>query len=456
MIFAGNSQKSCLNGKICDYRGMIIDFSVKNYRSFINEQRISFVASNYDKSLSENLIDPGLEGREFSRLRLLKGLALYGANAAGKTNVLLALRYLARMVEDSATDLDEGDQTGVEPFSLDSNSTKEPSEFVLRFIVNGVRYHFVLVINQERVLFEALSAFPKGREQIWYERTWDEKRNSYYWVPIRPTNYRPDSSLVKFTRANALYLSTAVKFNDEQLKPIYIWFKEKVRFLRLNADFPPLSPQFTVEKIIENSNRRANITKLLQHADIGILSTKVSERALELSDLPKGIPDALVKQILTSKHYNITLGHRGVEGQEFPISWEEESSGTQKFFALSGPWIDILENGYFAGLDEIESSLHPSMVSALLKLVFSNETNKNGAQLIFTTHNPLLLDTEVMRRDQVWFADKDDEGATHIYPLTDYKPRNEESLVRGYMAGRYGAVPFIPHKLLIETLVSDD
>lgn len=431
---------------------MIIDFSVKNFRSFRSEQSISFVASNYDKSLSENLIDPALEGREFGNLRLLKGIVVYGANAAGKTNVIQALRYLANMVEDSATDLDEGDSTGVEPFALDPHTSSEPSEFVIRFVVDGVRYHLVLVLNKERILFESLSAFPKGREQVWYERNWDDASTQYQWNSAKPTQYRRDTNLVKYTRDNALYLSTAVKFNDEQLKPIYLWFKDKIRFLRLNSEFPTLSPNYTVKQIMKNVNERARITKLLQHADIGILSTRVNERILERSDLPENMPSEFIEQILKSKHFEITFGHRGTEGREFSLEWENESSGTQKFFSLAGPWLDILENGYLAGLDEIESSIHPSMVSALLKLIFSETTNNKGAQLLFTTHNPLLLDTEVIRRDQVWFADKDDEGATHLYPLTDYKPRNKESLVRGYMAGRYGAVPFIPHGLLAESM----
>lgn len=436
---------------------MIIDFSVANFRSFRGEQRISFVASNQYKDLPENLIDPGLEGAEFKNLRLLKGLALYGANAAGKTNVLHALRFLAHMVEDSATDLDEGDPTGVEPFALAKDMGTEPSEFTLRFVVEGVRYHFVLVLNKERVLFESLSAFPKGREQVWYEREWNGETDTYAWSPARPTDYRRDPNRVKYTRANALYLSTAVKFNDEQLKPIYLWFKEKVCFLRLNAHFPPLSPRFTVKRVMEDANDRARITRLLQHADIGILSAKANERELTRGDLPMDMPEAVVEKILeNNKHFEITLGHRGAEGAEFTLPWEEESSGTQQLFALAGPWLDILKNGYFAGLDEIESSMHPSMVSALLKLVFSANANPKGAQLLFTTHNPLLLDTEVMRRDQVWFADKDDEGGTHLYPLTDYKPRNKESLVRGYMSGRYGAIPFIPHGLLAETAIGND
>jgi hypothetical protein len=142
------------------------------------------------------------------------------------------------------------------------------------------------------------------------------------------------------------------------------------------------------------------------------------------------------------------MGHRGADGKEYPLPWEEESSGTQKLFSLAGPWLDILQNGHVAGVDEIESSMHPAMVVALLRLLFDAELNPNNAQIVFTTHNPLLLDPTLLRRDQVWFADKDEEGATHLYPLSDYKPRKGESLVRGYLSGRYGAVPFIPNGLL--------
>lgn len=430
--------------------GMIIDFTVKNFRSLRDEQCLSFVANNRDATMPEALIDPGLAGAEFAKIRLLKGLVLYGANAAGKTNVLKALSYLAHMVEDSATDLDEGDSTATEPFLFDAATPEAPSEFVLRFVVEGVRYHFVLVLNQKRILFESLSAFPRGREQVWYEREWDDEAEAYSWEPSRPTDYKRDPNLVKYTRDNALYLSTAVKFNDEQLKPIYLWFKDKICMLRLNSDFPPLSPSYTAKQLMENPNKRARVTRLLQHADLGILSAKASERQMTRVDLPGDMPEEIVKQIIETKHLEISLGHRGSEGREYALDWTDESSGTQKFFALTGPWLDILENGYIAGLDEIESSMHPLMVRALLNLVFSEETNRKGAQLVFTTHNPLLLDTGLIRRDQVWFADKDDGGGTFLYPLTDYQPRKKESLVRGYMGGRYGAVPFIPGGLLGE------
>lgn len=434
---------------------MIIDFSVKNFRSLREEQKISFVANTRDHSIPEALIDPELAGTEFSKIRLLKSLVIYGANAAGKTNTLKALAFLAQMVENSATDLDEGDPTGVEPFLFEQSSAVKPSEFILRFIVDGVRYHFVLVLSKRRVLYEALFAFPKGRQQVWYERSWDDEMEKYTWEPARPTEYKHDSNLVKYTRGNALYLSTAVKFNDEKLRPIYLWFKDKICMLRLNSDFPPLSPGYTAKQLMEDANKRAQITRLLQHADLGILSAKADQRELTNEDIPDDMPEEIVRQIVSRKHLKISLGHRGSQGREYSLEWENESSGTQKFFALTGPWLDILERGRIAGLDEIESSMHPLMVHALLRLVLSHKTNQKGAQLLFTTHNPLLLDTGLIRRDQVWFADKDDGGRTYLYPLTDYKPRKKESLVRGYLAGRYGAVPFIPEGLLGEAEKSE-
>ena len=425
---------------------MIIDFSVKNFRSFQAEQRLSFVASNYDKDLPGNVIElalPGLEG-----VKLLKALAIYGANAAGKSNVLKAMMFLDYFVESSATGLDEGDPTGVEPFVLCPECPKQPSEFGLRFVVEGIRYHFALVVDRERVLYESLSAFPEGVERVWYERSWNEETATYDWSPHRPTGFKRDPAIVGYTRQNALFLSTAAKWNNAQLAPVYRWFKQRLQFLRLNADFPSLGPDFTGAYMLKGPNERNQVVQLLRHGDFGILSAESRAHDIRREDIPADIPDKMAAELLKKKRLEVVLGHRGAEGQEFPLAWGEESSGTQKLFSLAGPWLEILKHGHVAGIDEIESSMHPAMVVALLRLILDPEQNPKNAQIVFTTHNPLLLDPTLLRRDQVWFADKDDEGATHLYPLSDYKPRKGESLVRGYLAGRYGAVPFIPNGLL--------
>jgi uncharacterized protein len=428
---------------------MLIDFSVKNFRSFRTEQRISFVASNYFKELPDNVFDPKLPG--LTGVKLLKAIGIYGANAAGKTNVLMALSYLDHFVETSATELEEGDGTGVEAFALCPDAPRQPTEFALRFVAEGVRYHFALVLDRTRVLFECLSAFPKGVERVWYQRSWDEDTQTHHWGPERPTGYKRDTRLEGYTRQNALYLSTAAKWNQEEVGPAYRWFKQRLRFLRLTGDHPALPPSFTVKYLNRGANERNAIVRLLRSGDFGLLSVKAAERALTRDDLPKELPGAIAEEVLKDgKQLEVELGHLGVLGKEYPLAWEDESSGTRKMFALSGPWLDVLEHGYLVGVDELESSLHPAMAMELLRLLFGTRHNPHNAQCLFTTHNPLLLDPTLMRRDQVWFAEKDEEGATRVYPLSDYKPRSgeSESLLRGYLAGRYGATPFFPNGLM--------
>jgi hypothetical protein len=142
------------------------------------------------------------------------------------------------------------------------------------------------------------------------------------------------------------------------------------------------------------------------------------------------------------------LLHAAPAGRALPLSWGRESHGTHRLFALVGPLLEHLRAGRTLCVDELETSMHPLMVRELLRLFFGAGENSANAQIIFTTHNPLLLDPTLVRRDQVWFTDKDEEGRSHLYPLTDYDPRVGESLVRGYLAGRYGGVPFVPEGLL--------
>jgi hypothetical protein len=423
---------------------MIIDFSVKNFLSFKDTQKISFVASNYDKdTLPENLIDPKISG-ELEDLRLLKGLAIYGANAAGKSNVLSAMGFLKHLVTYSATKTNEGDEIPVAPFALDLACENEPCEFLIRFVVGGVRYHFSLALNKQRILFESLSAFPKGREQVWYAREWDEEQKNYSWEPERPTGYNRDPVSEKKTRSNALYLSTAVNLNDEQLAPVYLFFKDKFHFLRQNSERYGQTPDFTARLMQNNEEMKKLILQMMKGADLGLLSAHIKEVEFKTEGFLPDTPKEILDKYIGKKYTSVRLSHKGHDGREFStIDWDDESDGTKKYFSLIGRWLDMMVSGYCVGIDEIETSLHPMMVVELLRFFFASKSD-NTPQIIFTTHNPLLLDQTLLRRDQIWFADKDDEGATLLSPLTDYKPRKGESLVRGYMAGRYGAVPFIP------------
>lgn len=427
---------------------MIIQFSVSNFRCFRGLQTLNLTATG-DTSLPNNCIQkalPGLTGK-----RWLKGVAIYGANASGKSTVLHALSALKDLVLESAkvTDAKEPIQQ-IEPFRLQSNDPTPPTAFALVFIAEGIRYEYRVAATRERIWHESLRAFHSAREQLWYSRDWNPEASAYSWTPERPKGFRRDPQLEGYTLRNMLFLSKAIANNREELEPVYGWFKEKLRFLDLGAD-RHLTHSFTLKQIEEQTEYAERIVELLRHADIGVNGAGAVENPPDNELLEKYInsaPEDVREKLRNRKWLLPELMHQGAENADIPLPWNRESAGTQRLFALAGPWLDILKRGLVMCIDELETSMHPLMVRELMRLFMSEQENTNGAQLIFTTHNPLLLDTTLIRRDQVWFTDKDEAGSAHLYPLTDYSPRKEESLVRGYLSGRYGAVPFIPTGLL--------
>lgn len=430
---------------------MLIEFRVENFRSIREEQVLSLVASNSDKTLrDECVIDRSLPG--MSKLRYLKGAALYGANASGKSNVIEAIRFLGDFVKNSATEIKPGDPTGVEPFKLDRDSGSKPSCFEITFVADDVRYQFGMALTTERVVEEYLIAYPKGAAQRWYERVFDEEKGEYEWSGSK-TSFDLDTALVGKTRENSLFLSVAPQFNHPQLMPVSYWFRKYLRVLRLGAGSRP-KPFITLESLTKPESRD-RIVGLLRDADVGVTAVEVREREMSLDDLGETIPKPIQDAVLKAMNEKMSLGtadritqtewglvHRADRDAPIVLDFdEEESAGTRRIFSLAGPWIDILDNGYTVVIDEIETSLHPLLVKGLLKTAFSSEKNPENAQIIFTTHNPLLLDQSLMRRDQIWFTEKAPTGATQLYPLTDYRPRKDEAWARGYLAGRYGAIP---------------
>lgn len=427
---------------------MIVEFRVKNYRSFKSEQTLNMVASNYDKSLPENVMVPVLPG--LGELRLVKAVALYGPNAGGKTNALRALQYLQWLVVNSAMGLKPGAGLPPEAFRLDVETEREPTILTLTFVAEKVRYEFAVAVSPDRVVQERLVAYPTGRAQVWYDRVWDEDAKSYEWSPAQPTDFKRDPGIVEKTRENALFLSTAALWNNAQVTPVYRWFESQLRFLNLSAG-RGLDPGYTARLMELSPEVRGAVQGLLRTADLGVAGVEAKERDIPEDELRKAFESAekeLGQELLPRKAWEITFQHQGKEGKLVALPWPLESAGTCRFFSLLGPGVDVVANRLVICIDELDTSLHPSLVAELLRLFFKSTEKNPGAQLLFTTHNPLLLDATLLRRDQVWFADKDREGASFLYPLTDYKPRVDESLVRGYLSGRYGSVPFIPKGLI--------
>lgn len=429
---------------------MLLQFSVSNYRSFRKRQTLNLAASSQDKALPGNCIEkelPGVTGKQW-----LKGVAIYGANASGKTTMIEAIEALTKMVTTSAAMTDPKDPIPqIEPFALRPGEAESPTAFSVVFVAEGVRYEYTVAATRQRVWHESLRAYPTAKAQMWFCRDWKPESASYEWTPERPSGFERDKQLEGYTLSNMLFLSKAIASNRTELEPVFRWFKERLKFLDLSTrSSNPVANEFTKRVILAGGEQAAKVLSVLQHGDLGVVDVRVTEEYADIVEVrgEGGIPQRPAPGAAKASWLATTLLHQGCQPEPQPLPWNRESAGTHRIFALAGPWLDILANGYTVFIDELETSMHPVMVMELLQLLFSQTENLKGAQIIFTTHNPLLLDITMMRRDQVWFTDKDKEGEGHLYPLTDYAPRKGESLIRGYMSGRYGAVPFLPKGLL--------
>ncbi len=428
---------------------MLLQFSVSNYRCLRELQTLNFAASPQDKSLPENCIPvelPGVAGK-----RWLKGVALYGANASGKTTILEALAALNSLVENSAKATDPSDPlTQIEPFALCPADRQKPTAFAVSLVAENIRYEYRVAATTARIWHESLRAFPKKVEQLWFCRDWDAAANRYAWTPERPSGFERDRQLEGYTLSNVLFLSKAVANNRADLAPVFRWFKDRLSFVDLSVQ-GKLGPGFTLGLMEKDSALQAKIVALLRHADLGVTDARIIDdrpSGADLAKMVKELPMELQNQFLKRRWTKPALTHHTTTADSVPLPWGSESAGTQRLFSVAGPWFDILEKGRIICVDELESSMHPLMVRELLRVFFNPSENPHGAQILFTTHNPLLLDETLLRRDQVWFTEKDAAGATHLYPLSDFSPRRGESLVRGYLSGRYGGVPFLPNGLL--------
>lgn len=413
---------------------MLVQFRVRNWRSIRDEQTLVMVQAKGDELIGANTFVSDAP----SNLNLLRSAVIYGANAAGKTNVV---RSIAAM-KDLVLEADEKiDGLTAEPFLLDDDSSEEPSEFEVVFLIDGVRYVYGFTSDSFRFYDEWLIAFPNGRAQKWFTREWDPQEGTYIWEHGSALSGQK-KTWQDATRENTTFLATAVKLNSKQLKPILSWFKDTLRVATING----FKESFTA-KLCTNEKSKSDVLRFLQSADIDIEDITVETEKFSAEHLPDDMPVEIKNQIIESVKdrdiYNVGTIHKAANGDLVYFDYDDESNGTQKLFSFSGPWLDVLRNGRVLFVDELNDSLHPQIVKYLVQLFHSDETNPKNAQLVFTTHETSILDQEVFRRDQVWFCEKDNEQATRLYPLSDFSPRKgRENIKEGYLTGRYGALPF--------------
>lgn len=416
---------------------MLIEFSVANFRSLCERQTFSLSKAKGDELAASNTF----KVQAANEYELLRSAAIYGPNAGGKSNFLLALDTMKRIVLESATTQQRGDKLPVTPFRLSSTTRNSPSEFEVMFTVDQVRYQYGFAVTAERIHEEWLLAYPKGRPQRWFGRDWNEAKQHYDWE--LGSNLMGEKQLwQKSTRDNALFLSTAVQLNSEQLQPIYDWFKTTLRLANVGGWDPVFSASMC------ERTEKAQVMDFLRAADLNIEDILVEKEPFDVKALPDDMPEhiksAIAGEMKDKQVVDIKTVHKGDDGEPVIFDFEDESDGTQKLFSFAGSWIDSLAHGNVLFIDELHDNLHPRLVQFLVQLFHSNETNPKNAQLVFTTHETSILNQEVFRRDQVWFCEKDKQQATVVYPLTDFSPRKgRENLELAYLSGRYGALPYV-------------
>ena len=430
---------------------MLIEFSVDNYKSIKEKVTLSMVASNYYKNLENNLISLDKKKNE----KLLRSSVIFGANASGKTNVIHALNVLQMLVLDSHK-YQKGDKLFYKPFKLDDEYLEKPTKFEIIFIQKEIKYKYFLSCNGEKIIEEKLYYFPKNRISVIFERTCTDK-----------FEFSKDKTKQKFiaerTLDNVLYLSNATKEKYELTTEAFNWFKEKLHTIG-PADHPSLT-DYTVDIINSDDSIRKKIMDAIEESDFGIkdISSESEKLDLHMEELPDKINNAL-KTILNEieKKASVELDeklertlintyHKGIskDGKEKNVKFDldEESEGTRRMFSLIGSWIVALLMGKVIIADELDTKLHHYLQTFLIKKFNNPKTNLGNGQLIFTSHNFLLLDQELFRRDQIWFTDKNHKiGSTDLYSLTEFSERNDKDILKAYMSGRYGGIPFIIDK----------
>jgi AAA15 family ATPase/GTPase len=419
---------------------MLLEFRVRNFRSYAAEKRFSMVSGSGKELPGNKMTVAG-----FERYPLLRSAAIYGANASGKSNLIQAFDFVRSFVLRSSESRPEGDKIDVWPFMLDPKLSKKPSEFEITFLLNGVRHQYGFVVSRERVHEEWLTVYGKGKPQEWFHRTLDAAGKAN-WSWSR-THFKGDKlQLAERTRENALFLSVAAQWNHPQIKPIYKWFGSRLLVLSRNVS----AMSYTREQLLKDPTFCEWLTGVLRAADVGIRrviakKSKIREDHLRFpSEFPADMKEYLAKEYLKDHEVEVHTTRR-IAGSDREIEWDlgQESDGTQRMLELLGPIHDVLQDGAILVIDELDTSLHAYITRELVHLFNNPDSNPNNAQLVFTTHDTSLLDLALFRRDQIWFTEKEKSGATDLYSLADYSARKGEAVQKGYLLGRYGATPVL-------------
>lgn len=412
---------------------MLLQFKVKNFQSIKEEAILSMVPSS-DKSHPENLAHEGKKDA-------LKSAAIYGANAAGKSAVIRAFVAAIMAVRTSDTRNITQKIPGMVPFQFDEETAQGPCSFEFYFVAqNGVPYRYGFTADSNRVFEEYLYYYSSTRPSRIFERG---DKFTY--------NQADESSFSKYEEKNTpnkLFLATATNWGNAKTAPAYQWLADSIDVYEPDFTMQTLALQ-AFEKDEQGELKQFTLS-LLRQADINIDDiqvdiTPLGNQAKEIvfTD-PAGnpVPQGQVKAVRIHAGHHVQ-SESGKEAQFF-LDLNEESLGTKQLFWFSPILKEVFGKGKTMVIDELDRSLHPFLVQFLVELFHTPEINQTNAQLIFTTHDTTLLSLDTFRRDQIYFVEKDPHtAATELYSLDEFSVRKNENIEKGYLLGRYGAIPYL-------------
>lgn len=423
---------------------MLIEFTVANYCSFRAPATLSMLAANLKSK--DDRIDHNNVFRVQGQPSLLTSAVLYGRNASGKSNLVAAIAFMRSFVLNSfrATTEDFGG-IDVEPFRLHTATLHQPSTFEIVFLLENTRYRYGFEATPERIVAEWLYQAPKSAEALLFRREQQSVKVG--------RSFKEAHDRIQFMRPNSLFLSTLAGANAHLAQKLLKWFRRINTASGINDIGMRI---YTLQQMIEGRNIDV-ISKFMTALDTGIEGINVEKRKREDTPaFPTGMPENIRSAITVllndpnSEQVSVRTMHTVYDEQghaigrtEFDID-EQESEGTRKLFALAGPVSAALAEGRLLIIDEFDARLHPLLTRQIIQLFNDPATNPHHAQLIAVTHDTDLLDNHLMRRDQIWFVEKDSKGSSTLYSLAEFKGvRNDKDYERGYIEGRYGAVPFV-------------
>ncbi|MBW4518745.1 MAG: ATP-binding protein [Scytolyngbya sp. HA4215-MV1] len=421
---------------------MLVDFTVENYRSIKEPVTLSAVAQHSrqgsqshknKRAKSDNEITPGYRLEKWN-IELLPVLAIFGANASGKSNVIQALDYLLLLMTYGSQE-----SVGVSrifkyakptPFRLDIISPQKSTRFELRTLFNNIIYTYSLTLNQKLILSESLEyTLPETkRPRRLFQRKWNEELKRNEWKNGSDFS-GSHTQLQKSVRDNESFISILLKLEVDVIELLCRWLRLRWQGTSLgNESYDLFAITVLHDSDVSTSSQQIHkeALKIIKKFDTGLSGIDIQKKSNEEADV------------------DIHALHKTNEGKELQWSFEEESLGTQRLFSLAYRMILAFRIGGLTVIDELGTNLHPNIVRTIVKMFQNLKTNPKSAQLIFTSHDNTLQRNNLLRRDQIWFTQKSSNQSTELYPLTDFHVRNDLAVDKAYLDGRFGAVPLLP------------